>query len=131
MLLENCENEETFLIYLFEREPELAELNSNYLPKWDTLVGVKTPLEIAILSLYSLLSNFQYIHSTKAFQFYCQPLSQNSTSVCSGCRTMAADEVSAALPSPVMTTWLGIIVLPLRMPQDVCSVRESVSHEKV
>ena len=34
-VLENSENEETFLMYLFELE---AELNSNFLPKWDTLV---------------------------------------------------------------------------------------------
>ena len=38
MLLENSENEETFLIYLFEWEPGLTELNSNFLPKWDTLL---------------------------------------------------------------------------------------------
>ena len=38
MLVENSENEETFLIYLFEWEPGLAELNSNFLPKWDTLM---------------------------------------------------------------------------------------------
>ena len=31
MLLENSENEETFLIYLFEWE-------QNFLPKWDTLI---------------------------------------------------------------------------------------------
>ena len=40
MLLENSENEETFLIYLFEWEPGLTELNSNFLPKWDTLPGM-------------------------------------------------------------------------------------------
>ena len=40
MLLENSENEETFLIYLFEWEPGLTELNSNFLPKWDTLVSM-------------------------------------------------------------------------------------------
>ena len=38
MLLENSENEETFLIYLFEWEPGLKEQNSNFLPKWDTLM---------------------------------------------------------------------------------------------
>ena len=42
MLLENSENEETFLIYLFEWEPGLAELNSNFLPKWDTLLYIAT-----------------------------------------------------------------------------------------
>ena len=30
--------EQTFLIYLFEWEPGLTELNSNFLPKWDTLL---------------------------------------------------------------------------------------------
>ena len=37
-MLENSENEVTFLINLFKWEPRLAELNSNFLPKWDTLV---------------------------------------------------------------------------------------------
>ena len=38
MLLENSENEETFLIYVFEWEPGLTELNLNFLSKWDTLL---------------------------------------------------------------------------------------------
>ena len=39
MLIENSDIEETFLIYLFEWEHGLTELNSNFLTKWDTLVA--------------------------------------------------------------------------------------------
>ena len=42
MLLKNSENKETFLINLFEWEPGLTELNSNFLPKWDTLICTVT-----------------------------------------------------------------------------------------
>ena len=58
MLLENSENEETFLIYLFEWEPGLMELNSNFLLKWDTLLvthRVAISFQISLfVSLYSI-----------------------------------------------------------------------------
>ena len=38
MLLGNSKMKTTFLIYLLEWDPGLAELNSKKLPKWDTLL---------------------------------------------------------------------------------------------
>ena len=52
MLLENTENEETFLIYLFEWEPGLTEQNSNFLPKWDTLLITYRSLSLWYLRQY-------------------------------------------------------------------------------
>ena len=65
MLLENSENEEAFIIYLFEWEPGLTELNSNFLPKWDTplsMAKVKALAEFMqqrhlLTSLHILITN--------------------------------------------------------------------------
>ena len=74
MLLENSENEETFLIYLFEWEPGLTELNSNFLPKCDTLmegdwIWLEADMQHHLRSLLFLYSEEEFDNQLKAYAF--------------------------------------------------------------